>query len=199
MNKTRFEVVDWGGVYKLLTMLVERIKKSGFRPDLIVGISRGGWVPARVISDLLDNPNLASIRVEFYVNINRTIEEPVITQQVSVSVKDKRVLIVDDITDSGKSLRTVYEELLKEAKEVRTVTLYHKPWSCFRPDFYVRETDAWIVFPWEYNETIRKLGKKLLDIREGRREVEEELIKIGLKASLVKRFVKEVFGKSGND
>lgn len=179
--------------------LAERIEKSGFKPDVIVGISRGGWLPARIMSDLLDNPNLANIKVEFYVDIHKTTREPVITQHVSVSVKDKRVLVVDDVTDSGKSLRRVWEELLREAREVRTVTLYHKPWSCFRPDFYARETDAWIIFPWEYHETVKKLGKRLLDEGKNRREMEDELVKIGLKAVLVKRFVKEIFGKSGND
>jgi len=183
----------------LLLELAEKIRESGFKPDMIVGVSRGGWPPARVMSDLLDNTNLANVRVEFYIDVYKTIREPVITQQVSVSAKDKCVLVVDDVTDSGKSLRLVCEELLKEAREVRTATLYHKPWSCFRPDFYARETDAWIIFPWEYRETVKKLGEKMLDSGMSLSEVEGEIVKIGLKASLVKRFLKEIFGRFGND
>lgn len=195
MQRTKFETANWDHVYTLLLELAERIKKSGFKPEIIVGVSRGGWFPARVMSDLLDNSNLANVRVEFYINVYETTREPVITQQVSVSVKDKCVLVVDDVADSGRSLRLVCEELLKDAREVRTVTLYHKPWSCFKPDFYARETDAWIIFPWEYRETVKKLGERMLNEGRSLREVEQELTGIGLKTLLVKRFVKEIFGE----
>ena len=158
MNALTFETVEWDHVYSLLLEIADRIKESDFKADVIVGISRGGLLPARILSDLLDNPHLANIKVEFYVDIDQTKEVPVITQPVSVSVKDKRVLIVDDITDSGQSFRLVWETLAQETAEVKTVTLYHKPWSCFTPDIYARETEAWVIFPWEFRETTRSWG-----------------------------------------
>ena len=198
-NKQKFETVEWNYLYYLLIGLAEKIKRSGFKPEIIVGVARGGWFPARIISDLLDNPHLANIRVEFYVDIYKTVKEPVITQQVSTSVKNKRVLIVDDITDSGKSLKIVRNKLENEATGVRTATLYHKPWSSYKPDFYARETDAWVIFPWEYHEMTKLLGTRLLNEGRSLEQVEKELVRVGLKADIVKRFVKDIFVKSKHD
>ncbi|MEE8322946.1 MAG: phosphoribosyltransferase [Candidatus Bathyarchaeia archaeon] len=199
MNALTFETVEWDHVYSLLLEIADRIKESEFKADVIVGISRGGLLPARILSDLLDNPHLANIKVEFYVDIDQTKEVPVITQPVSVSVKDKRVLIVDDITDSGQSFRLVWETLAQEAAEVKTVTLYHKPWSCFTPDIYARETEAWVIFPWEFRETTKKLGKRLLEEGKSMIEVEATLVDIGLKATLVRRFIQELYGNQEHD
>ncbi len=199
MNALTFEAVDWDHVYSLLLEIADRIKERDFKADVIVGISRGGLLPARILSDLLDNPHLANIKVEFYVDIDQTKEVPVITQPVSVSVKDKRVLIVDDITDSGQSFRLVWETLAQEAAEVKTVTLYHKPWSCFTPDIYARETEAWVIFPWEFRETTKKLGKRLLEEGKSMIEVEATLVDIGLKATLVRRFIQELYGNQEHD
>lgn len=199
MNALTFETVEWDHVYSLLLEIADRIKERDFKADVIVGISRGGLLPARILSDLLDNPHLANIKVEFYVDIDQTKEVPVITQPVSVSVKDKRVLIVDDITDSGQSFRLVWETLAQEAAEVKTVTLYHKPWSCFTPDIYARETEAWVIFPWEFRETTKKLGKRLLEEGKSMIEVEATLVDIGLKATLVRRFIQELYGNQEHD
>jgi hypoxanthine phosphoribosyltransferase len=199
MNALTFETVEWDHVYSLLLEIADRIKESEFKADVIVGISRGGLLPARILSDLLDNPHLANIKVEFYVDIDQTKEVPVITQPVSVSVKDKRVLIVDDITDSGQSFRLVWETLAQEAAEVKTVTIYHKPWSCFTPDIYAQETEAWVIFPWEFRETTKKLGKRLLEEGKSIIEVEATLVDIGLKATLVRRFIQELYGNQEHD
>jgi len=198
-EKLKFETVDWEQVYGLLLELADKIKEMGFKPDVIVGVSRGGWLPARVLSDLLDNPTLANIRVGFYVDVYKTVSEPVITQPVSVSVKDKQVLVVDDITDTGKSLQLVWESLMTEAKDVKSVTLYHKAWSCFTPDLYARETDAWIIFPWEYYETVKKVGSRLVDEGKSLNAVKNTLVDMGLKETLVTRFVNELYGPQGND
>jgi len=198
-NAQKFETVEWNYIYNLLIGLAEKIKWGGFKPDIIVGIARGGWFPARIMSDLLDNPNLANIRVEFYVDVYKTVKEPVITQQVSTSVKNKRVLIVDDITDSGKSLKIVRDKLGRDATEVRTVTLYQKPWSSFKPDFYARETDAWVIFPWEYHEMTKLLGQRLLNEGRSLKDIEAELMRVGMKANIVKRFVKDIFVTSSHD
>jgi len=199
MNDLTFETVEWDHVYSLLLEITDRIKEKDFKADIIVGISRGGLLPARILSDLLDNPHLANIKVEFYVDIDQTKEVPVITQPISVSVKDKRLLIVDDITDSGQSFRLVWETLAQEAAEVKTVTLYHKPWSCFTPDIYARETEAWVIFPWEFRETTKKLGKRLLEEGKSMIEVEATLVDIGLKATLVRRFIQELYGNQEHD
>lgn len=196
MDETqKFEVPSWDYIYELLIELAGRLRESCFKPDVIVGISRGGWIPARILSDLLENPNIANIKVEFYLDVYKTVEEPVITQPVSTSIKNKKILVVDDVSDTGKTLKIVYEEMMKEAREVRAATLYYKPWSDYRPNFYVKVTDAWIIFPWERYEMIKTLGRNMLEEGKTLRDIEEELAKIGLDSSIVKRFVREIFGK----
>ena len=197
-NRLEFEVVSWDYAYQLLIELAEKVRKSNYKPDLIVGISRGGWPPARVISDLLENPNIANIKAEFYLDLGRTSEEPVITQTISAPINGKKVLLVDDVADTGKTLKLVHDKLIEDgAEDVKVATLYYKPWSVFRPDFYMVETSVWVVFPWERYETIKKLGRKMLDEGKTLDEAQVELIRIGLEPLVVKRFVKEIFGGGG--
>ena len=192
-SETQFEIPTWDQIYEMLLNLAERIRKNGFKPDLIVGVSRGGWPPARVLSDLLDNPNLANVKAEFYLGVAETKREPTLTQPVSVAVADKKVLIVDEVADTGKSLKLVKKHVIKEgACEVKIVTVYYKPWSVIVPDYYGKQTSRWIVFPWEIKETIRKIVKKS---REKGKSVEAEaakLAKAGISGGLVRRFLKEI-------
>jgi len=192
-SEIEFEVPTWNRIYGMLLNLAEKIRKNGFKPDVIVGVSRGGWPPARVLSDLLDNPNLANVKAEFYLGVAETKGEPTLTQPVSVAVAGKKVLIVDEVADTGKSLKLVKEHVIKEgAAEVKVATVYYKPWSIIMPDYYEKETSRWVVFPWEIKETVRKIVKKC---REKGKSVEEEtakLVKAGISAELVRRFLKEI-------
>jgi len=176
----------------------EKIRRNGFKPDIIVGVSRGGWPPARVLSDLLENPNLANARAEFYLGVAETKTEPILTQPVSAAVAGKKVLIVDEVADTGKSLELVKEHIIRQgAVEVKTATVYYKPWSIVKPDYYEKETSNWIVFPWEIKETIRKIVRKC---EEKGTSVEEEtmkLVRAGLRKELVGRFLREIY-EEGN-
>lgn len=190
----KFEVPTWNQIYNMLLNLAEKIRKSGFNPDIIVGVSRGGWPPARVLSDLLGNPNLANVKAEFYLGVAETKEEPVLTQLVSMEVAGKRVLVVDEIADTGKSLRLVKEHIVEQgATEVKIATVYYKPWSVIKPDYYEKETSCWVVFPWEIKETIRKIVKKCGKKGESLEKEKAKLVKAGVSPRLVKRFLKEVF------
>jgi hypoxanthine phosphoribosyltransferase len=195
-SEPEFEAPAWNQIYEMLLNLAERIRKNGFKPDIIVGVSRGGWPPARVLSDLLDNPNLANVKAEFYLGVAETKGEPTLTQPVSMAVAGKKVLIVDEVADTGKSLKLVKEHIIEEgAYEVKIATVYYKPWSVIVPDYYGKETSRWIVFPWEIKETIRKIVKKC---REKGKCVEEEaakLVNAGMSGKLVRRFLKEILGE----
>ena|SRR3989344_8468117 len=151
--------LKWDEIDAMCSELAAAIEKSGYKPDVIVGIARGGWVPARLLSDKLGNESVASMRVEFYTAPGVTNRVPKITQPVSVDVKGKRVLLVDDVSDTGHSLELAFKSL-SDAKEVRTATLHYKPHSIFKPDYFVGTTSDWIVYPWEVEETERKLAKQ---------------------------------------
>lgn len=199
MQTTQYEVANWHDIYNILLELARTIKQNQILPEIIVGVSRGGWLPARILSDLLDIPQLTSIRIEFYSEINQPNREPIITQPVPLPLHNKRVLLVDDITDSGKSLQLAKIELGKTADKIYTLTLYHKPWSCLTPDFYFIETSKWVIFPWEYHESVKTLATRMINEGLDFAAIEQELIKIGFEASLVTNFMKELFGFQGND
>jgi hypoxanthine phosphoribosyltransferase len=75
-----------------------------------------------------------------------------------VPVKGFNVMVVDDVADTGESLKVAVEHLEAcGAKAIRTATLYYKPQSCFKPDFFIVQTEQWVVFPWERLETTRRL------------------------------------------
>jgi len=188
-----FEVPTWDQIYELLLNLANRVRKANFKPDVIVGVSRGGWPPARVMSDLLGNPNIANVKAEFYLGVAQTKGEPVITQPVSTSVKGKKVLVVDEVADTGKSLRLVQSHLKEEgATEVKILTVYYKPWSIVVPDWYGKETSRWIVFPWEIKETVRQVLKQYKSQGKSIEEAVKKLVQSGLKRKLVERFVREI-------
>jgi len=195
-SDVEFEVPTWDQIYEMLLDLADKIRRDSFYPDVIVGISRGGWPPARVMSDLLEKPELANVRVEFYIGIAEMKSEPVITQPVSAPVKDKNVLIMDDVADTGKSLKLVESHVKEQgAKGVKIATIYYKPWSEVVPDYYEKETTRWVVFPWERKETVRNLLKRCEEEKLSIEEAKMKLVKGGLDPDLAKRLIKEVLGE----
>jgi hypoxanthine phosphoribosyltransferase len=195
-GKLEFEIPSWEQIYEELLHLANRIRENNFKADVIVSVSRGGWPPARIMSDLLENPELANVRAEFYLGIAKTKGDPMITQPVSTSVKGKKALIVDEVADTGKSLRLVKSHLKEqEATEVKIMTIYYKPWSIVVPDWYAKETSRWIVFPWERKETVRKVLKEYKNQGKSGEEAVEKLVRSGLSRKLVERFIQEISGE----
>ncbi|MEW6328863.1 MAG: phosphoribosyltransferase [Candidatus Micrarchaeota archaeon] len=146
--------IEWKDMEGMCRKLGALILASGFKPDIIVGIARGGWIPARLLSDYLHNKNITSMRVEFYVGVDKRARKPIVSQEVSVSLRGKRVLLVDDVSDTGESLLVARKNLrAKGAKQIRVATLHYKPRSKFKPDYFVGTSSAWIVYPWETDET----------------------------------------------
>ena len=190
--KVEFEVPTWRQVYLMLLDQAEKIRKSNFKPAVIIAVSRGGWLPARVLSDLLETP-INKVSVEFYLGIGETRKAPVLTKNLSVSVAGKKILVVDDVADSGKSLKLVKTHIYQlGAMETRAATLYYKPWSVVKPDYYVRETKRWVVFPWETKETIRRIFENNRDEVAISVEI-AKLVKAGVPKQLAERFLKEMF------
>ncbi len=191
LKDLQLEVVSWNLIYNSLLDLANLIQNSGFVPEVIVGVSRGGWVPARILSDLMENSNLDTVTTKFYVGINQTKPEPQITQELSSSVEGKTVLLVDDLVDSGKSLKLVISYLKnKDASGVKTATLYRKPWSVVVPDYCIKETGAWVVFPWDQKETVRNVFEKFKTPAHNVDEIKEKLISVGLN----KKIINQIYG-----
>ncbi|MEM2087657.1 MAG: phosphoribosyltransferase [Thermoproteota archaeon] len=189
-----FEVISWEHFYQLTLELVEKVLKSGYKPDAIIGVSRGGLVPLRIFSDEYEEPEIGVIRVAFYEDVKKTGSEPRILQDVNVDISGRRILVVDDVADTGRSLETVRRHLKeKGASDVKIATVYYKPWSILKPDYYVKKTEKWIIFPHEIGETIRKLAQKNLK-EKGKtlEEFREMLIDIGLPPMIVDSYLKKL-------
>ncbi len=160
-----FEIPTWSQLYELMLNQAQKLQHCEL--ELIVGVARGGTIPARVLSDLLETP-YGSIQVKLYNDIAHAGAEPELKQPLNVSVVDKKVLLVDDIADSGRSLQFAADYLKSQgAITVKTASLYYKPTCANPPDFWEKETTNWVIFPWEYKETLREIveqcpGKRML-------------------------------------
>jgi hypoxanthine phosphoribosyltransferase len=164
------QLVSWREAYLLAKGLAKSVKASGFSPDLVVAIGRGGYVPARTVCDFLLHERLTSMKVEHYGLSAQRKDEAMIRYPLAVDVRGDRLLIVDDVTDTGDTLKTAvgYVQSLQPA-EVRTGVLQHKTTSSFQPDYFagiVREW-RWIIYPWAAHEdlvgfTDRALSDRLL-------------------------------------
>ena len=160
---SKYLVLTREDIQRLTYELADLVREK-YEFDVIVGVARGGWIPARLLSDLLNRDYVGTIRIRFYSDVGKTLEEPIIEQDLSIEVKDKRVLLVDDVADTGKSLKVALNRILEfSPKEVKIAVYHVKPRSEIIPDFYVEATDKRIVYPWEYAEFVRHLVKKYGD------------------------------------
>jgi hypoxanthine phosphoribosyltransferase len=144
------EVLGWDEFGEAARELARTVRRNGFAPDLVVAIARGGLPLAGAISYALGTKMCGSINVEFYSDIDETLPEPVLLPPMldAPALGGKKVLLADDVSDSGRTLALVVDLLASYGADVRTVTLYTKPRTVHVPDFEWRKTDRWITFPW---------------------------------------------------
>jgi len=145
------EVISLERVYDLSFRLANSIRESGFAPDLMVAIARGGFVPARLVCDFLQHSSLTSMTVRHYAAGAQREANAYVRHPLSVDVKGLRVLVVDDVNASGDTLEVVKQELQRlGAAETRFGVLHEKAGSCFSADYSVeRIEDAhWLIYQW---------------------------------------------------
>ena len=126
-TEANYEVPTWYQIYDMLLRQSQKIQTDNFKPDIIIGVARGGTVPSRILSDLLEVKDLAFIQIEYYDDINKTRHEPILKQCLTTHLDGKKTLLVDDISDSGISLQFAKNHLQQQkAKEIKIATLYRK-------------------------------------------------------------------------
>jgi hypoxanthine phosphoribosyltransferase len=191
-TNVEYEVPTWNQINDMLLAQAQKIQNQQFQPDIIIGVAKGGIIPARILSDLIETPQLAALQIAFYLDIAQSTSEPILKQPLTVAIKNKKTLIVDDIADTGKSLKLAQTHIKEQgAMETKTATLYFKPQSITKPDFYEKQTNKWVVFPWEIKETLRKITQK----SEGKRAANQEiakLVKAGLPKKLTEKLLKTI-------
>jgi hypoxanthine phosphoribosyltransferase len=158
-------VTNWDYMDGLCRKVAEQIMEDDFEPDVIVALAKGGWFAGRILCDILGLNELTSLKIEHYEGIS---EKGAVTIRYSIpneAVFEKKVLVVDDIANTGMSVRKAKEHIESlDAEEVRTATLLLLHTSKFIPDYfgeYIEEW-AWVIFPWNFIEDMVSLITRLM-------------------------------------
>ena len=144
------EVLTWPAYADAARDLARMVAGDGYRPDLILAIARGGLLIAGSVSYALGVKNLHVINVEYYTGVNERLDFPVILPPPLnlVDLAAARLLVVDDVADTGHTLALVRDFCLPQVAELRSAVLYQKPHSVIDCDYVWKRTDRWIDFPW---------------------------------------------------
>jgi uncharacterized protein len=144
------ERMSWTDLGDAARALAASMVDDGYTPDLILGIARGGLLVAGALSYALGVKNTFTMNVEFYTGVDERLPVPMILPPVPdlVDLHDSRMLIADDVADTGQTLALVKGFCAGQVGEVRTAVLYEKPQSIVNCDYVWRNTDLWIDFPW---------------------------------------------------
>lgn len=176
---TPCELLTWAGFHDLCRRLAGRIDAAGFDPDVIVAIARGGFAPARVLCDYLRVMDLCSLRVAHYRGMTRSSAGARVVAPLPVDLTGRRVLLVDDVSDTGDTFAAALEHLGTRGTplEVRSAVLLHKHTSRIRPDFHGAQMRRWrwVIFPWARVEDLAHLIARLPCSAEDRDGIRREL------------------------
>lgn len=159
----KVELVSSATVTRLCRKLAHAIQDSGFSPDVVITIARGGYVPARLICDLMNIYNLASIRIKHYTGADKS-EAARLIDPLSMDIQGMKVLLVDDIDDTGDTLQLALEYLKSMGpNEIRIAVLHHKVISTLTPDYFAKKIIRWrwITYPWAIVEDVLGFVKKM--------------------------------------
>ena len=158
------EVMTWDDLGEGSRELAERIHADGFEPDVILAIARGGLLVAGALGYALGVKNTYTMNVEFYTGPDERLPAPMILPPVPelVDLTEARLLIADDVADTGRTLALVKDFCEGKVAEVRVAVLYEKPTTVVPADYVWRTTDRWITFPWSarppVNEEMERTG-----------------------------------------
>jgi hypoxanthine phosphoribosyltransferase len=144
------EILTWSAYGTGVRELAEVVAADGYRPDMILCIARGGLFVAGSLGYALDVKNLYVMNVEYYTGVDSRLDVPLILPPTPdlVDQSKAKVLIVDDVADTGHTLEIVREFCEGKVAEVRTAVIYEKTHSIVKCDYVWKRTDLWILFPW---------------------------------------------------
>lgn len=144
------ETLSWEDFGRASRELAQQVVDSGYEVEVVVAIARGGMLLAGSVSYALGVKNCGALNVEFYTGVGTRLPEPVILPPLldQAALDGRRILLVDDVSDSGRTLAMVIQLLEASGVEVRTAVLYTKPNTVQEADYSWGRTDRWINFPW---------------------------------------------------
>jgi uncharacterized protein len=144
------EVMSWDDLGDAARQLARAVIDSGYQPDIVLAIARGGLLPGGAVAYALGVKNSCAMNVEFYTDVDQRLEVPMVLPPAPdlIDLGDSKMLIVDDVADTGRTLEVVQDFCAGKVGEVRTAVLYEKSHSLVKCDYIWRRTDRWIDFPW---------------------------------------------------
>lgn len=160
------EVLDWASYGRAVRELAQMVADDGYRPDIILAIARGGLFAAGSLGYALSVKNIYVMNVEFYTGVDERLDVPVmLPPYLELSdVEYSRILIADDVADTGKTIHLVREFCRGKVADVRCAVLYEKPQSLVQCEYVWKRTDRWINFPWSTERPIvDDSGRMVLD------------------------------------
>ena len=148
--------MTWTGFGEASRALAQMVATSGFRPDVVLAIARGGLAVAGALAYALSVKNCFAMNVEFYTGVDERIEVPVMLPPMLdvVDIAGLRVLVADDVADTGRTLELVHQVIERHVSEARCAVLYQKPRSVIDCEYVYKRTDRWINFPWSTEDPI---------------------------------------------
>jgi hypoxanthine phosphoribosyltransferase len=152
------EVLTYEAFGTAARQLAEQVAADGFEPDLVLSIARGGLFLGGALGYALDVKNIFVMNVEFYTGVDQRLDLPVMLPPTLdvVDLTGSRVLVADDVADTGKTLELVRNFCAGYVADVRTAVIYQKPQSLVRCDYVWRSTERWIDFPWSAEPPVRR-------------------------------------------
>ena len=159
------EILSWPDFGGATRELAVQVHEDGYAPDLILSIARGGLLVGAALGYALDVKNTWTMNVEFYTGIEERLAVPMLLPPVPelVDLESARMLIADDVADTGETLRLVKEFCSGKVGEVRCAVLYEKSRSTVSCEYVWKRTDLWIDFPWSVQPPVaRRVGSDLL-------------------------------------
>jgi hypoxanthine phosphoribosyltransferase len=160
-------VTNWEYIYGLTREVADDVRADGFDPEVVVALARGGWFAGRCLCDFLGLDDLTSLKIEHYVGTAAAGDEPEIRYPMPEgSVAGKDVLVVDDIADTGESIRHAEAYVRdRDPAAVRTATLQCLAGCAADPDFVGEHLDdwTWVVYPWNFVEDMCELLAGVMD------------------------------------
>jgi len=144
------ETLTWSDFGRAGRELAQAVADDGYRPDIVLGVARGGLFLAGSLSYALDVKSVHLVNVEFYTGVDERLDEPVFLPPAPrpADLAGARVLIADDVADTGETLKLVRDFCAAHVAETRIAVIYEKPQTIVACEYVWSRTDRWINFPW---------------------------------------------------
>jgi len=164
------------------------------KPQILVGIARGAYAWIKTIGDWLNISHITNIRIVHYAGVEKTTKDPIILDSHLPTIKGKRILLFDNVVETGKTMHLACKHLKKfSPQKITTSVLFYKKTSQFKPDFYIKEQNAWIIFHHEVLESVKCLGTRWINKGIDLKEIEKRFLKIGIPKKEVTTALKILF------